>query len=75
MRNGVQPDHTGNGATALHRAAYSGASECCEALLKGGADVNALDMSCMKATDARPETPLDKALRQGHDRVAELLRS
>ena len=42
---GCLPDTNTCGATALHRAAYSGSVESCELLLKAGADVNAVDSS------------------------------
>lgn len=45
LSKGCPPDSNSCGATALHRAAYSGSFESCELLLKAGADVNAVDSS------------------------------
>lgn len=66
----VDPDFNTCGATPLHRAAYSGAYECCEILLKAGAYVDAIDTSFKDH-----QTPLHKAASRRHRRVVDLLLS
>jgi ankyrin repeat protein len=56
----------GTKITPLHQAAYSGAEEAVEVLIKAGADLNAIDY------DER--TPLDLAVQGQKNKVAELLR-
>jgi len=56
--------------TPLHRAAASGALECCELLVRAGASLEAVDTSF---GDQR--TPLLKACSAGHDRVVAFLLS
>lgn len=55
----------GNGQTALHSGAWGGSLECCQALLRAGADP--------KAIDVVGRTPLHWAAERGHKAVAELL--
>lgn len=62
------PDLSGCGASALHRAAFAGAFECCQLLLDAGADPNKLDTSM-----SGHMTPIQKAKLNGHVNIVELL--
>jgi ankyrin repeat protein len=66
VARGAQIDAEWNGATPLHRAAWSGNAQAAEFLISKGANVN--------AKDQRGRTPLAWAIEKGYDDVAELLR-
>jgi ankyrin repeat protein len=68
LTNGAQSDLQCCGATPLHRAAFSGCLESCKLLLASGADVNAQDYSFGDLN-----TPIQKAILQGHNHIVDLL--
>ena len=60
-----RPPQIDTGATPLHEAATDGEHDKAQRLIKGGADIHALD--------TKGRTPLHKAAREGHLLVAKLL--
>ena len=69
LKSGADPNRkdTGFGRTALHTAVLSGNREMVDALVAGGASVN--------ATDSAGRTPLELAARYGHKSIAQALKA
>jgi len=69
LASGFGPDtpELGTRHTPLHKAAAFGELDAVNALIEGGADVNAVDLS--------PWTPFDWARNRGHREIAAVIRS
>jgi cytochrome c len=68
----AHPDSTFQGETALHIATWLGCLGCVEALIKAGADVNAVNFGV--SVDCKGKrAPLDIATRHGYGEIARYL--